>query len=323
MKSTRGKSILETILEHGEMSLSELARETGYSRSWTWKKVRALEKQGIVETRRRGRIVTVAITPSPPPEKLLIIGILRATEYPYILPLKKKLEKRFPRIHIRVYDDPYKASTDLATGKTHLAMAPAVTLLLTHRLSGGRIHIVGGGSGGGAGIAYNPQVAGRGRGHATTMASSMEYCATRAQLEGPRVYASSGDELLTLVSTGRVEAAALWEPYLSLARLRGLRVEPCELPVCCLLGANSSLSNHYDFIRKVFAESVAEARRRRGDPVLQEAYSRLVHISVDLARRSMPAYSYYEEPPLQVLEREATLIREVVLPSDVVKRAVV
>lgn len=301
-------NLLRVIEETGPTTLSELARATGWSKSMIWRRLRKLSSAGLVELQKRGgTLIARAREPlSPPPTARL--GMLRASEYPYVLPLARRLRSLFHDVEIVVYDEARHLALDLAAGRVHLAMAPLVTLLLTHRLSGGRVHIIGGGSAGGAAVAWNPDGA---RGHATTMASSMELCAELRGLHGPRIYATSGDELLSLLRSGRVTAAALWEPYASRAASQGLEVEDCGLPVCCVLGAHRSLEPLYPRITAAMEESVSDARRGAWDPA---AYSRLTGLPRSEVEATVSKYELLENPPLDVAKRIWRHLERAALP---------
>ncbi|MEB3851696.1 MAG: helix-turn-helix domain-containing protein [Desulfurococcales archaeon] len=289
--------ILRMVEEYAPTTLSELARTAGWSKSMLWRRLRKLAALGLVElSKRGGALIVRPREPSTPPPTVKV-GILRASEYPYILPLASRLRGMFHRVDLIVYDEARLLALDLAAGRVHLAMAPLATLLLAHRLSAGRLHVVGGGSAGGAYLVRNPEGLG---GHATTMASSMELCAELHGLPGGRVYARSGEEIAALLAGGRVEWGAVWQPYADrLARL-GLEVEDCGLPVCCVLGAHASLEPLYPRISRAMAESVADARRGAWDPA---AYSRLTGIPVEEVRRTVASYEFLDEPPADVARR--------------------
>jgi len=300
--------IVGYITENGPTTLSELARALGMAKSALWRRVRRLAEAGILEARRVGGTLIISAGEPRGPPPLVRLGILRASEYPYILGLARRLRDLFHSVKVLVYDEARRLAIDLAAGRIHLAMAPLVSLLLAHRLSGGAVHVVGGGSGGGAVIAWNRD---GGTGHATTMASSMELCAELHGLPGPRRYASSGEELLALLARGRVGAAALWEPYASRAARAGFEVEDCGLPVCCLLGAHRSLEPLYPKIAAAMEESVSEARRGEWDP---QAYSSLTGIPAVEAEETARRYTLLEEPPISEVERAWDSISRAAVP---------
>ena len=309
--------IINLLQEYGSLGAAELARLAGFSRSWTWKLLQRLNKEGLVTLEKRGGYLIAH--PSPASYRVnLRVGILRASEYPYIVPFLRKLKDRFSNVNIVVYDSAFRLATDIALGKVHLGMAPVVSHLVVHRVSGGRSLIIGGGSSGGSGVV----VGSSGAGHATTMTSTMELCAESLGLEPPRVYAESGDEILGLVESGRVRYGVVWEPYLYFARIRGLRVEECQLPFCCVLGANRALEEEFDYLQRAFAESVSEAKRRLDDPVLVEAYARIIKMDPTVVRGTLTSYRFFEEPPLDHIRKTLDLIKRVVIPDDLPRQAV-
>ncbi|MCE4619552.1 MAG: hypothetical protein F7C33_00845 [Desulfurococcales archaeon] len=316
-KSKSSIEMIRLLLDYGTLTLSELARLSGYSRSWAWKSVRRLASDGVVTIEKRGG--TLIVRPSSEAYKhLLRVGILRATEYPYILPFIKKLRNIFANVELVVYDEAFQLAFDIALGKVHLGMAPAVSHLLTHRISGGLSYIIAGGSGGGAGIIEGPS----GEGHITTMASSMEFCAELEGLPFPRKYARSGDEILGSVESGNAKYGVLWQPYLTIAKRRGLKTRECDLPFCCVLGANRALLDKADAIRKLFAESIREVRRKLSDPLLAESYSRIIGFDKHLVRESLNSYVFYEEPPRELLRQYWNTLREVAFPERALREAV-
>ena len=310
--------LLRVLYDLGEVPLTEAASLAGVSRSWAWKVVRKLEAEGVVKAEKRGGVLIVS-PGSNAYRRLLRVGILRASEYPYIIPFKKLLSNVSRNVEVIVYDEAFRLATDLAVGRIHLGMAPAVTHLAVHRLSGGLTGILAGGSSGGTGIVDS----GRGEGHASTMTSTMELCAETRRLPLPRVYASSGEEILSLVASGRVRYGVLWEPYLELARRRGLRVESCDLPFCCLLGGHRNLWEEAERIQALFARAVEEARRRLRDPVLVDSYSSLVGLPRELVAATIANYEFLEDPPVSELKRLMDAMRRVVLPPGTLQRAII
>jgi len=307
--------ILRTVIDYGPVSLAELARLVGKSRSWTWKKAKKLEALGLVALERRGGIVMARQAPASY-KGLLRIGVLRASEYPYIVGFAKTLKARYGHIDILVYDEAFRLALDLVSGRVHLAMAPAVSLLAAHRLSAGQVFIVGGGSSGGAGFVYSRP---GGESHATTMASTMELCAELHGLRGERIYKRSGGDILDSVIRKEVDIGILWEPYLEIARRRGLKVDPCETPFCCLLGAHSSLKDEAERLGKALSQAISEARAGRVD---LEAYSNLVGLRHDLVKATVKSYDFVEEAPVEDLARLREALRRTILPDDASNRAI-
>ncbi|MEB3774231.1 MAG: AsnC family transcriptional regulator [Desulfurococcales archaeon] len=303
--------ILEIVQEYGQLTIMDVASSLGVTRSWAWKKVKRLERAGLLRLEKRGR--SIVVRPAEHVYKgLLRIGILRASEYPYILHLRHLLLGRYSMVKIIVYDEAYKLALDLAAGKVQLAMAPVVTLMALHRLSAGRIHIIGGGSHGGSGIIYSRS---QGVGHATTMASTMELCAEAKKLPGPRIYMRSGSEILEAVLDGRVGMGIVWEPYLYHAKEMGLDVEECGLPFCCVLGANKSLEPEYSRLSRYMEEAISRAIAGTVD---LEAYSKLVGFPTELVKKTVKSYGFITEPPINSVRVLLDAIRNTIIPDKIV-----
>lgn len=304
--------VIRAVSEHGPLTLSELSRQLGWSKSMVLKRVRRLKSLGLISVREEGG-VTIIGPGSRRAKAPAIVGIVRASEYPYIVRLVKRLSDRYGYVTVKVYDDALQEVMDLAAGRIQLAMAPAITLLTFNRLTAGAVHIVGGGSKGGAGV-----VEGRsGSGHATSRLSSMELCAESSGLEPPRVYLKSGEDILNSVARGQVREAVVWEPYLSMASRMGLRAEPCDLETCCLLGANSSLEEEYERITSIMEEAVSEVK----DADLQ-AYANIVGMPYQLVEESVRSYLFLERPDRDALKRLLPHMRSAALPASVVSEAV-
>ena len=307
--------ILREIERRGKVTPSELARTLKWSKAMVWRRLRKLEAMGLLRSSKMGGIVIYELALPPSPQGLFRLGILRASEYPYILPFIKKLSSLYSRVEVLVYDEAFKLASELARGRLHAAMIPAVTALLVHRASGGAIYIVGGGSKGGAGIIVGPGSTG----HATSMASTMELCAVAEKLPEPRIYASSGNEILRLVAEGRVKYGVVWEPYLTQAAARGLKVLDCNVPVCCLFTVHRSLLDQSERLSRIFSDAVDYALKRSVD---LDAYSRLVELDYHLVVQSVKKYNFLNEPPINDLKKAWNIIREAALPEDTINRSV-
>jgi len=311
------EELLKAIFEYSPLSVAELSRVVGKSRSWVWKKVNRLRRLGLVQVEKRGGVLRTIPT-NASYRGLLRLGILRASEYPYILHFKRALKSIAGSVDVLVYDEAFKLALDLARGKVHLAMAPLPSLLAVHRISGGGVVVVGGGSRGGAGVALSRR-AERIESVATTMASSMELCLEYTRVKGRRIYMRGGYEILEAVLQGRVDAGALWQPYLDIAEGRGLGVLDCNIPFCCLLGANASLAELAGKIRTLLEQAIQKTRSGMIDVV---AYSSLLELDTELVRRTLGKYEFLEEPPLSDIKNSISILRRVVLPDSTWREAI-
>ncbi len=309
--------LLSLILNYGSLNASELARISGYSRSWVWKTLRRLEKEKVVRLEKKGGTL-VAYPAEKSHKKLLRIGLLKASEYPYIIPFARRLKNHYSEIEILVYDEAFKLAYDIALGKVQLGMAPAISHLIVHRISGGLSYIFAGGSKGGAGI-----IEGRkGEGHVTTMASSMELCSELNHLPHPRIYLRKGEDIIRYVKKGQARYGVVWEPFLYQAARNGLKTRPCDLPFCCLLGGNANLKEDHETISKLFEQAVAEARRRIDDPVLIDAYANIIGIDRTLVKNTVKSYEYLESPPMNDLSKLLGILKDVAFPAWILRQAI-
>ncbi len=310
------EEILRVVEREGKVTPSRLASLIRSSRVTAWRRLRKLEAAGLLTSKRMGGVVIFEPATPPRPGGVFRLALLRASEYPYITRLLRRLRERYREVVVDVYDEAFRLATDLARGKLHAAMIPAVTALLVHRASGGAVVIAGGGSSGGAGVVEGSG----GDGHATTMASTMELCAVSERLPGPRVYARSAEEILGLVAEGKVRFGVVWEPYLSRAEEEGFRVHRCYVPVCCLLAVHRSLEDSVTWISRAMADSVSEARRGMAD---LDVYSRILSLDLSLVKKTVDSYELIEEPPVEDIRRMWSYFVEAALPPDTLTRAVV
>jgi predicted transcriptional regulator len=300
--------ILDLLELEGPATLSYISVKLGRSKSMVWRRLANLKDMGLVGVRRVGGITIAYRLYERVPPGFLTVGLLRASEYPYILGFTRFLKSRFVDVRIKVYDEAFKLALDLASNRVQLAMVPLPTLILAHRLSSGRVRIAGGGSYGGAFI-----LEGRaGEGHSTTMASTMEMCAEKTRLEGPRRYKSSGGEILRSVQEGESRYGVVWEPYASMGRRGGLKATSCDVELCCLLGAHESVVDHVNHIARALEEAITSVRREAYDV---GAYANLLELPVDIVKETVGSYNYYENPPVDVIKRNWDLVKRTVVPD--------
>ncbi|MGC8556247.1 MAG: helix-turn-helix domain-containing protein [Conexivisphaera sp.] len=304
--------IYGSVAEGGELTLSEISRSTGRSKAVVFRHLRRLSSLGLLELRELGGVLLAR--PSSSPRRVIAMGIMRAAEYPYVLGILRGLRDIYGPVRVVVYDDAWREAEDLMSGRIQLAMVPALTALVANRVSGGRVEIIGGGSGGGMGIAR----AAHGSGHAVIRMSNTELCAEREGLEGPRRYASGAGDILARLLSGGAREGVLWEPYISMAASSGLRVEPCEVESCCLLSANSGVSGDYGRISRIAASAISRARSAD-----VAAYAELIGLPAQLVEASMGSYVFHEEPDVNYLERMLRHARSSLLPDGSARAAVV
>lgn len=300
--------ILDLLEAEGPSTLSSISFRLGRSKSMVWRRLSKLKDMGLIGVKRVGGVTVAYRVYERIPPGFIKIGILRASEYPYIMGFSRILRDRFTEVRVVVYDEAFKLALDLASNRVQLAMAPVPTLLLAHRLSSGRVRVVGGGSYGGAFILEGRE----GEGHSTTMASTMEMCAEKSKVEGPRRYKGSGLEILESVLKGESRYGIVWEPYATMGLRRGLKSIQCDIPMCCLLGANVSVEDNFRFVARALEKAISDVRMGLLDV---NAYSNLLELPLELVRDTIKSYDYYEDIPRDVIARNWGLVKAAVIPD--------
>ena len=313
------EKILILLKEHPKgLRQADIARALNASRSRVSEIVRELESRGLVERVIEEGVTRIVLAETPEARrsrqpKIIRLGIIWSSEYPFITPFAKKLRDGLGyELEVIVYSNGLDATWDLVSGKIDLALTPMITQLLYASLTN-RLRIIGGGASGGASIIYNPR--GREGYGASTRASTMDLCLTRGwklmgREEVQREYASSGRELLEKILRGEVEAVAIWEPLASKLKSRGYReIVSCnELEVnhCCTLASNTLIDDELSAkISRIYREALREFTR---DPDRWlEWYSAKTGISVDSLKHDIRHYVFKEYVEV---EKSVKIIRD-------------
>ncbi|MDM7275069.1 MAG: winged helix-turn-helix transcriptional regulator [Thermoprotei archaeon] len=301
--------ILDLLESEGPMTISSIAFKIGRAKSMVWRRVSTLESLGLIRAKKVGGVTIVYRVYEKTAPGVVTLGILKASEYPYIIDFARRLRGFFSEVKVRVYDEAFKLALDLSTNKVQIAMAPVPTLMLAHRISSGRVQIIGGGSGGGAFILESKR---GGSGHATTMASTMEMCSEKFKLEPPRVYKGGGGDILGSVLKGEVRHGVVWEPYAFMGRARGLEAHPCDVSVCCLLGANKSVGGKFRAVSNSLKESIEDSRKGLESV---DAYSSLLNLPRELVKETVKSYEFHAELPLDIVRSYWAYVKASVIPD--------
>ncbi len=328
------EKILQLLREHPKgLRQVDIARSLNASRSRVSEIIRELEASGIVERIREEGIVKITLknpvdSATSTAGKILRLGIIWSSEYPFITPFAKKLRDKLGyTLEVIVYSNGLDATWDLVLGKIDLALTPMITQLLYASLTN-KLKIIGGGATGGASIIINPE--GRTNVGASTKASTMDLCLTRAwkilgRREEKRIYANSGEELVRKLVRGEAEIVAIWEPLATRLKNMGYR-EICSckdigVNHCCTLAANSSLDQ--DLLRKIsilYHEAIRDYRR---DPYKWLGwYSAKIGISVNALKHDIRFYEYKDhlevEESIKLIKNTGVKIPDPIILRDIV-----
>ncbi len=242
-----GKELVLSLLRErgGTLPQSTLRELTGLSKSRLSEILSELEKEGqISRSKMIGKNLSVSLT------KSLRIGIINAAEYPFIIPFYKRAKEMGYNVKLEIYQDGVALTRDLTLGRLDVAFSPLVTQLFFKRIFD-NIEIIAGGAKGGGGIVG--QNCGK---VASTFISSMEEWTLRYCDEAEIVHAKSPNELIEKFNRREVESIAIWEPYLTLFRNKGVRVNYFEHEHCCTLAIRGGLDA--DKIKRIYEQSFSD-----------------------------------------------------------------
>ncbi|BBG23927.1 DUF7343 domain-containing protein [Sulfuracidifex tepidarius] len=241
------KLILSILRENGGyLPQSRLKEITGLSKSRLSEILSELEKEGEISREKIiGRNLSVSLRNS------LRIGIINAAEYPFIIPFYKKVKEKGYNPKLEVYSDGVSLTKDLVLGKLEVVMSPLVTQIFFNRIFGNITILSGGAKGGGGIVGENCGKVG------STFISSMEAWTLEYCKEADIVHMRSPTELIEKLDRKEVDAVAIWEPYLTLLKSRGIKVNYFEHEHCCTLAIRKDVTKAEE-IKRIYEESFSE-----------------------------------------------------------------
>ena len=311
--------VLEQVGPDG-VAQADLVRLTGYSRQAISQALAVLEGRGVVRRARLDGSIRVWLSRYAPVGEVrsLRLGIIRALEYPFIVPLKSKLRERGFSLDVRVYSSGIQVVVDLLKGRLDAALAPLTTQLVYHEASGGSTELMAVAGRGGGGLVGSIGGSSGVVKVASTALSSMEAYSIESlrrmgvDVDGIQLsYRQSADDICSELVEGRVEAASLWEPYAVAMELRGYRrvfdyLDGLDSPICCVLSVRRSMSCE---LKETILSSYLEAYwEYRSSPYeYLRSYVELIGLPHAASMRSIDRLSF-EDPRLDYSEARRTLI---------------
>jgi len=305
--------ILETS-KATEIYQSDLVRQSGFSKSRVSEVLAALEMRGLVIRIPLGRNSRVILLRNlqrgksgarKESEKILNLGIIRASEYPFVLPFEKILrEKTRIRLHFVFYDNGLDLSRDLSQMRLDLGIAPVLTHFVFYS-TGSPIKMIAPAGAGGATILGRStrRKSNKDPGIATTKLSTMELM-LRSSIGDGDVPASSKvsyyqgpKPMVQDLLTGKVDAACLWEPYASiLLRKPGIKrlaryEDSSEDHLCCALAAGNHIDSSILHELSGSFNQALEVFRKNPESYLAP-YSTMLNYDTKLMQLSSKEYSY-------------------------------
>ncbi len=238
----KGKDLVIKILaERGSLLQSELVKLTGLSKSRVSEILSELEREGFIDKRViAGKNLEISLRRS------IRIGIIKAAEYPFIVPFYKRLKDAGFIPKIVVYNNGVELTKDLALGKLDIGFSPVITQLIFSKAF--PIKIVAGGAKGGAGVI------GEGCRVGSTVMSSMEVWTLSEMKDAQIVPFNSPEEMIRALRERKVGSIAIWEPFFSSLKVEGFKVSHVFEPMhCCTMGVREGLDD--EKIKRIYEES--------------------------------------------------------------------
>lgn len=242
--------VLDLLFEE-ELTQKELTSKLNSSRSRISEVLSRLEKQGFIVRRKVSqRTVVVSLNHS----RTLRVGILRSTEYVHVVSTLHELEKKIP-FRLKVYDNSLEALKELMTGKEDIIASPLISgyfFFLIDKF----IRPIAGVATGGAGLIKRKN---HGR-IGTTPLSRMDK--DSREFRGyEQVYYKSIEDILSAYRKGEIDAAQIWEPFLSMNE--GINSPP-KGTCCCLFTKGKPNRSTSQFLERYIdsvENGISDARR--------------------------------------------------------------
>lgn len=302
-RSSIRDSILKLLEEHSEgVFQSVIPLALGISRSRVSEILNELEDQGIIVRIRIGNRYLIKLSKEETLVKeyrILRLGLVWSSEYPFITPFTKYLEKYLGiRINIRVYSNALQTTWALVSGDIDLALSPLITQLYMYSLTKS-IRIIGGGAYGGS---YIFEVRGKAKNKvASSEMSAMDTCRAISLREGVieaenTYYFTRPEEINELIRKREAKYAIVWHPLTEyLPRKHRLKsIASCMdmgVHYCCTLAASTRLNRELrSKIARIYEKAIKSFTRNPRKWI--EWYSVKVSIPADVVKRGLKTYKY-------------------------------
>lgn len=230
------EEILDILFDR-EITQKELTTILKSSRSRVSEVLKELEGKGLVV---RKRISQRTVSVSLNHDNTLRVGILRSSEYAFVVSALHALKAEIP-FKVRVYDNSLEALRDLMIGLTDVVASPLISGYFFHLIDN-NLRPVAGIARGGSGMLKRKE-----RGLIGTTPLSKMDRESREFGNYSRIYYKSIEDILRGYGKGEVDAAVVWEPFLTMNK--GIR-NPIGGVCCCLFSLEKNTPSVNSFLRK-------------------------------------------------------------------------
>ncbi|HDD26029.1 MAG TPA: hypothetical protein ENF75_02945 [Acidilobales archaeon] len=301
--------VLELLSKYPEGLLqSSIHKALGISKSRSCEVLKELESLGLISRVKVGNQYIIKLVRKAPSEevegvvRVLTIGIVWSSEYPFLTPYAKLLRERYGiDLRIKVYPNALQATWALVNGELDLVLSPLITQLYAYALTKG-LRVIGGGAYGGASLME--VIGGKAGTIASSELSTMDCCRAIVLREGLAdagdiIYFTKPEEILHLVKKGLVRYVVVWHPltdYLA-SKVRVKEIIKCsdvDVSYCCTLAASTKLSRE---LRRGLALTYLDALSefKRDPKKCIEWYSAKVSIPKEVVEKGLKTYGLRAE----------------------------
>ncbi|MGC8663528.1 MAG: winged helix-turn-helix transcriptional regulator [Thermoplasmata archaeon] len=274
------------VLESGNKTQTQLRKELNISKSYLSEILNKMEGDGYLKKEKISeRTVLVSINK----EKILNIGILKATEYAAVFLSQKDLNALV--INIFSYNNALEEMRALITEKIDIAFAPIITGFIFH-LMDHRIVLLSACAKGGSGIVYHKKDGILG----STMLSTMDFQSRKYLKDFKSIkYFLSPEEMIRSYNSNQIQAISIWEPFFSALKKERKIFHGKDNFCCGFLVLKDKINRSVLEFYKKFIKNTSEIRN---GPRIDEAailMSKFFKLDKNLIKESMKSYDFTNE----------------------------
>ncbi|MGC8619879.1 MAG: MarR family transcriptional regulator [Thermoplasmata archaeon] len=279
------KEIIE-ILMNGSRTQTQLRNELNISKSYLSEILNKMENENYI---RREKISerTVLITINK--EKILNVGILKATEYAAVFLTQKDLKDLL--INIYVFNNALEEMKSLTTEKIDIAFAPIITGFIFH-LMDNRIILLSACAKGGSGIIFHKKNGTIG----STMLSTMDFQSRHYLKDFSSIrYFLSPEDMIKSYKKEEIEAISIWEPFFSSFK-KDKKIFNGKDHYCCgFLVFKNKINKSILKFQKAFEFNTNELRKGNRIKEASNIMSKFFKMDRNLIEESMNNYEFINE----------------------------
>lgn len=298
------------LLESGEALQSSIYRALDVSKSRVSEVLKDLEERNIIRRQRIGKNYVVSLNSYVRESgNLLKIGIIRSSEYGYIIPLRKIIKDKGYELEVRVYESGVEVMKDLVMGKLDFGISPAISQIF-FAYAGFPVKMIAP-AGSGGGYLFSTTTDRKPRtlsSRLSTMEMILRTAVNSSLIRDPSSVDYFDDPMKALNEflNGKADAITVWEPFATILRSEGKKetFSYSEMEhYCCTLSAHSSLkASLVESFRKYFFESMNIYEKNRSGFAF--SYSALLGLPYGLVERTLKNYTYHHDVDIRILERQ-------------------